>query len=258
MFLTQSYFRGPETEVRSTYTDGEYRSRFILKVKKSIHDLYPVDWVALDVNFPLRSWLSCCLSVVKAWIKRSNPVWISFVYCDDIVDNDMTCYHDMGLWDMNSSLESVRRPRAAREKLQKIAERISGMGLGPRRRVQMVRISTVGKGYKYHSTLIAHSYWHNAKYSPHDGSWFSDLLDKKSLGGTWRRTKHKEAKKKSRSLKSLRKLDIFSSSPSLMAGDHHYCGHTPGEETRRKCSVQLDISTQVLRCTSELFDTLEF
>jgi len=44
---------------------------------------------------------------------------------------------------MNSSLESVRRQRAAREKLQKIAERISGMGLGPRRRVQMVRISTI-------------------------------------------------------------------------------------------------------------------
>ena len=181
-------------------------------------------------------------------------MWISFVYCDDIVDNDMTCYHDMGLWDMNSSLESVRSQRAAREKLQKIAERIPGMGLGPRRRVQMVRISTVGKGYKYHSTLIAHSHWHNANYSSHDGSWFSDLLDKKSLGGTWRRTKHKEAKKKSRSLKSLRKLDIFSSSPSLMAGDHHYRGHTPEAENRRKCSVQLDISTQVLRCTSELFD----
>ena len=215
-----------------------------------------VDWMC-DVNFLLRSWLSCCLSVVKAWIKRSDPVWISFVYCDDIVDNDMTCYHDMSPWAMNSSLESVRSLRAAWEKLRKTAERISGMRPGPWGQIQMVRISTVGKGYKYHSTLIAHSYWHNAKYSPHDGSWFSDLLDKKSLGGTWRRTKHKEAKKKSRSLKSLRKLDIFSSSPSLMAGDHHYCGHTPGEETRRKCSVQLDISTQVLRCTSELFDTLE-
>lgn len=118
-----------------------------------------------DVNFLLRSCLSCCLSVVKAWIKRSDPVWISFVYCDDIVDNDMTCYHDMSPWAMNSSLESVRRLRAAREKLRKTAERIPGMRPGPRRQIQMVRISTVGKGYKYHSGLIAHSRWHNAKYS---------------------------------------------------------------------------------------------
>ena len=214
------------------------------------------------VNFLLRSWLSCCLSVVKACIKRSNPVWISFVYCDDIVDNDMTCYHDMSLWAMNSSLESVRRrTEASREKLR---ERIPGMRPGPRRQTQMVRISTVGKGYKSHLGSIAHSSCHNAKYSTHDGSWFTDLLDnsnKKSLdsGGTWhRRAKHKEAKKKSRSLKSLRRLDIFSSSPSLMASDHHYHGQYQGAEAVRKCSVQLDISSQVLRCTSELFWTESF
>ena len=117
------------------------------------------------VNFLLRSWLSCCLSVVKACIKRSNPVWISFVYCDDIVDNDMTCYHDMSLWAMNSSLESVRRrTEASREKLR---ERSPGMRPGLWRQTQMVRISTVGKGYKSHWGSIAHSPCHNAKYSTH-------------------------------------------------------------------------------------------
>ena len=215
------------------------------------------------VNFLLRSWLSCCLSVVKACIKRSNPVWISFVYCDDIVDNDMTCYHDMSLWAMNSSLESVRR--RTEDSREKLRERIPRMRPGLWRQTQMVRISTVGKGYKSHLGSIAHSSCHNAKYSPDDGSWFSDLLDnnnKKSglgSGGTWnRRAKHKEAKKKSRSLKSLRRLDIFSSSPSLMASDHHYHGQYQGAEAVRKCSVQLDISSQVLRCTSELFWTESF
>ena len=124
------------------------------------------------VNFLLRSWLSCCLSVVKACIKRSNPVWISFVYCDDIVDNDMTCYHDMSLWAMNSSLESARRrTEDSREKLQKI----SRMRPGLQRQTQMVRISTVGKGYKYHSGSIAHRACHNAKYSTHDGSFDSQI-----------------------------------------------------------------------------------
>ena len=65
---------------------------------------------------------------------------------------------------MNSSLESVMRPGERREKLLEIVARISGMrlgpgmgGMGPARQLQMVRISTVGKGYKYHLTLIAHS-----------------------------------------------------------------------------------------------------
>ena len=68
----------------------------------------------------------------------------------------------------------------------------------------------------------------------------SDSLEKRSVGtlGTWRRARHRDQKKKSRSLKSLRRLEVFSSSPAL---------NLETMDTRH----QLEVAAPVLQFTSE-------
>ena len=74
------------------------------------------------------------------------------------------------------------------------------------------------------------------------------VLDVRTLG-TWRKTKHK----KSRSLKSLKKLEIFSSSPSLFERDLSLSGEQDVNHHQRKSSVQLleDTPTNVLQFKSK-------
>ena len=86
-----------------------------------------------------------------------------------------------------------------------------------------------------------------------------DMLDIKSLG-TWRKSKLVEHKKKAKSLKSLRRLDIFNSSPSLVLQDKSdstasgswWTSRKWSDTTPRKCSMQTDLPSQVLQFTSKI------
>ena len=95
-----------------------------------------------------------------------------------------------------------------------------------------------------------------------------DMLDIKSLG-TWRKSKFVDHKKKAKSLKSLRRLDIFNSSPSLVIQDRSdnscswWTSRKWSDTTPRKSSMQTDLPSQVLQFTSKeqkltIFQTLKF
>ena len=85
-----------------------------------------------------------------------------------------------------------------------------------------------------------------------------DMLDIKSLG-TWRKSKFVDHKKKAKSLKSLRRLDIFNSSPSLVIQDRSdnsassswWTSRKWSDTTPRKSSMQTDLPSQVLQFTSK-------
>jgi len=90
-----------------------------------------------------------------------------------------------------------------------------------------------------------------------NGQHFLDMLDIKSLG-TWRKSKFVDHKKKAKSLKSLRRLDIFNSSPSLVIQDRSdnsassswWTSRKWSDTTPRKSSMQTDLPSQVLQFTT--------
>ena len=75
---------------------------------------------------------------------------------------------------------------------------------------------------------------------------FLDLFEKRSLG-TWKRSRNHQFshKKDRRGFKSLKKLDLFNSSPNLLDKTSDSCE----QDTIRKSSLQLE-SNEVLQYTS--------